>query len=235
MAFAAAPSLSLPSDFFASARQHMVESQLRPNKVVNDALLEAFGRVPREAFVPEASKSFAYIDENVSIGYGRHLMAPMILGRLIQELDIRPSDRVLAIGAGTGYTAAILNSLAGEVVALESDPALLRQLQQNKSSLGLNKVFATQGALSDGVAERAPYQAIVIEGGIQWLPAGIAQQLDEGGRLACIVYNEGDTFGKMGEARLYEKRHGVLSGRGLFDASAPVLQGFATRPRFVFG
>lgn len=221
-------------DFFQTARFNMVESQLRPNRVVNPELLEAMGSLPREAFVPAGSRDFAYADENIPISYGRYLFAPVTLARLIQELRITKESRVLDVGAGTGYTAAVLSALAGSVTALESDPALLRQLEQNRQDFGFERVHPVPGALSDGFAASAPYDTILIEGGIQWLPPTIAAQMAEGGRLGCIVYPQGETRGRLGEARIYERRHGVLSSRGLFDASAPLLQGFTVRPKFVF-
>ena len=221
-------------DFFTAARFNMVESQLRPNRVLNPDLLEAMGSLPREAFVPAGARDFAYSDENISIGFGRHLLAPVTLARLIQELQITKESRVLDVGAGAGYAAAIMGALSGSVTALESDLALLRQLQQNRENFDLKHVYPVPGALSDGFAASAPYDAILIEGGIQWLPPNLAGQMAEGARLACVIYPQSDAAGRMGEARVYERRHGVFSSRGLFDASAPLLQGFAMRPKFVF-
>lgn len=221
-------------DFYASARYNMVESQLRPNRVIDDKILDIMGRLPREAFVPEDQKSFAYSDECVSAGYGRKLLAPMTLARMIIALQLKPADRVLDIGAATGYTAAILNDIAGEVIALESDAALQRQLQQNKQDLLLENTRLVKGALSDGFAPSSPYQGILIEGGVQWVPEKITNQLADGGRMVCIVYPEGDVFGKIGQVRVYQKKHHSITEETLFDASAPLLAGFVALPRFVF-
>lgn len=220
--------------FYAEARYNMLESQLRPNGILDDGLLEAMGRLPRELFVAEDQKSFAYSDDEVSAGFGRKLLKPMVLARLIQACRVGDADRVLVLGAVTGYGAAVAHELAGEVIALESDVALLRQLQQNKHKLGLENLRMAQGDLSDGYPQVSPYQVILIEGGVQWLPDKIGKQLDENGRLACVFYPEGDTYGKMGQATLFEKRGGILNRRVLFDCSAPLLSGFVTLPKFSF-
>lgn len=226
---------SKPSpDFYVSARFNMVESQLRPNRVIDDKLLDIIGRLPREAFVPADQKSFAYADHDVSVGYGRKILSPMVLARMIMALALKDNDRVLDIGPATGYSSAILNDLAGEVIALESDPALTRQLQQNKIDFELENTRLVQGSLSDGHAPASPYNAIIIEGAAQWIPEKITNQLAEGGRMVCVVYPEGDIYGKIGQARLYTKQSRGIVEQKLFDASAPLLPGFVTRPKFVF-
>ncbi len=221
-------------DFFATARFNMIESQLRPNKVIDDKLLDIMGRLPREAFVPADQKTFAYTDADVAVGYGRKLLSPMVLARMIMALQLKDNDRVLDIGPATGYSSAILNDLAGEIIALESDPALTRLLQQNKVDFELENTRLVQGSLSDGHAPASPYNAIMIQGAAQWIPEKIINQLADGGRLVCVVYPEGDTYGKIGEARIYTKQSRAIVEQPLFDAAAPLLPGFVTRPKFVF-
>ncbi|NDE90806.1 MAG: protein-L-isoaspartate O-methyltransferase [Alphaproteobacteria bacterium] len=221
-------------DFYAAARFNMVESQLRPNKVINEKLLDIIGRLPREAFVPADQKSQAYSDNDISVGYGRKMLAPMTLARMIMALNLQDEDRVLDIGPATGYSSAILNDLAGEIIALESDAALTRQLQQNKIDFLLENTRLVQGSLSDGYAAASPYNAIIIEGAAQWIPEKIINQLAEGGRMVCVVYPEGDLHGKIGEARLYTKQAKAIIEQKLFDTAAPLLPGFVTRPKFVF-
>ncbi len=221
-------------DFYASARFNMVESQLRPNRVIDAKLLDIMGCLPREAFVPADQKSFAYADNDISVGYGRKMMSPMVLARMIMALALKDNDRVLDIGPATGYSSAVLNDLCGEVIALESDAALTRQLQQNKIDFELENTRLVQGNLSDGHAPASPYNAIIIEGAAQWIPEKITNQLAEGGRMVCVVYPEGDVYGKIGQARLYTRQSRGIVEQQLFDASAPLLPGFVTRPKFVF-
>lgn len=224
----------LAPDFFARARQHMVESQLRPNGVRDEPLLEAFARLPREWFVATGQESLAYSDGQVAAGNGRFLLPPMVLGQMVQATAPLRADRVLCIGAATGYGAALLHEVAGEVVALESDATLLRQLQQNKRRLGLENLTMAQGVLAEGYAQTSPYKVILIEGGIQVLPEKIAAQLADGGRLVAIRHGENAGYASMGQLCLYENHGGTLSQRVLGDAAAPVLNGFKTTPRFAF-
>lgn len=230
----AAPLYKTAPDFYATARFNMVESQIKPNKIVNPKLIAAFENLPREAFVPEVQKPFAYSDQLIAIGSDRQMLTPMVLARMIQELDPQPHERVLDVGAGTGYAAAILNELAGETVALETDGSLLRLLQQNKQVHELQQVSAVNGTLCDGFAPASPFQAILIEGGIQWMPQKLIHQLAEGGRLVCIFYPEGDLFGQMGEMQHYIKKDGVMEKRTVMDAAAPILPGFNARATFRF-
>ena len=112
---------------YAAARLNMVEGQLKPNKIVTTAILDAMGDVPREAFVPKSLRGIAYVDEDIAIGNGRYLIAPMVLGRLIESLQIASGDIVLVIGGGTGYGASVLARLANTVVAIEGDADLAQQ------------------------------------------------------------------------------------------------------------
>ncbi len=221
-------------DFFAAARFNMIESQLRPNGVLDARILGAMSRLPRENFVAEDQKSFAYIDEDVSAGFGRKLLSPMIFAKLAQEANIQPADRVLDIGCASGYSCAVLNEMAGEVIALESDPTLIRLLQQNKEKHLLEHLGIVQGNLADGHPPASPYQVIMIEGAVQWLPDSLFAQLAEGGRLLCVTMPVKSLPAQMGRARLYEKRSGRMEMRDLFDAGATVLPAFAARPRFEF-
>ena len=125
---------------YAAARQHMIDSQIRTNKVTDPAVIEALASVPREAFVAEAQKKLAYIDRPVAIGAGRRMTEPMVLARLLQVAHLKLSDSVLVVGAGTGYSAAILSRLVKKVVALESAPELAERAMAILASLGVGNV-----------------------------------------------------------------------------------------------
>jgi protein-L-isoaspartate(D-aspartate) O-methyltransferase len=223
-----------PPDF-ARARFNMVESQLRPNKVRGERLLEAMGRIPRELFVPEPLAGIAYIDEDLEIAQGRHLLEPMVLARLIEEAGVKESDRVLDVGPATGYSTAVLASLAKDVVALESDPLLQKQTTENLTKLGISKASVQLGPLFHGWPEQAPYDVIIINGATEAYPEPLLTQLAEGGRLMIVARLFGPAHAAhMGEARLYEKIRGSVSRRALFDANSKPLPGFRAAPRFVF-
>jgi protein-L-isoaspartate(D-aspartate) O-methyltransferase len=214
---------------YAAARLKMVESQVRPNKVSDPALLEALLSVPRELFAPEHLRGLAYIDEDIPIGDGRYLMEPMVLARLLQTAAIAPEDRVLEIGGGTGYGAAVLALLARSVVLLET-PALAARARAALAQAGAANVGVREGKLEAGCKERAPYDVIVFGGAITRIPEAVTAQLAEGGRLVAVVK---DAPG-MGKATLATKARGIVSRRVVFDAGTMLLPGFAPEASFVF-
>jgi protein-L-isoaspartate(D-aspartate) O-methyltransferase len=213
---------------YATARYHMVEGQLRPNKVTSAALVEAFGAVPRERFVPEAGRGFAYVDEAVPVAAGRYLLEPTVLARLLQEAQVQATDRVLVIGGSTGYAAAILAGMVASVVLVEEDEGMLataRTLVGDTASLTIRQGALTAGAPADG-----PFDLILIDGAVAEIPAAIDAQLAEGGRLVTVRVRSGN----FGQAILRERTGGALSSRDLFDAGSPLLPGFAAKAGFVF-
>lgn len=215
---------------YAAARLNMVEGQLKPNKIVTEAILEAMGDVPREAFVPKALRGIAYVDEDIAIGNGRHLMEPMVLGRLIEALQVQDGDIVLAIGCGTGYSTAVLARLANTVVAIEDDADLAQQAAETLARLGADNAVVIEAPMNGGYPKQAPYQAIIIDGAVADVPRAILDQLAEGGRLAAVVSPQGG----LGKATLYQNIGGTVSHREVFDATVPVLPGFEPVPVFEF-
>jgi len=216
---------------FALARRNMIDGQLRPNRVTNAQLLAAIGELPRERFLPEATRSVAYADDDVPLGNGRYLMEPMVLARLIQALQPRPEDRAMVVAAGPGYGAALLARLVHSVVAVESDPTLAAAAERTAKELGITGIRQTIGKLEQGAAESAPYDVILIEGAVQVVPQAIFDQLAEGGRLTTVIAGPP---GASGVAQLFMKEGGMVSGRPLFDSGTPSLPGFAPPPRFTF-
>jgi protein-L-isoaspartate(D-aspartate) O-methyltransferase len=216
---------------FALARRNMIDGQLRPNRVTNAPLLAAIGELPRERFLPEAMRAVAYADDDVPLGNGRYLMEPMVLARLIQTLEPGPDDRALVVASGRGYGAALLARLVKSAVAVESDPMLAAAAEQTAKELGIDGVGRTVGPLEQGAAASGPYDVILIEGAVQVVPPVIFDQLAEGGRLTTVLAGPS---GRLGEAQLFVKEGGVVSGRTLFEAGTPLLPGFAPPPRFTF-
>jgi protein-L-isoaspartate(D-aspartate) O-methyltransferase len=215
---------------YAEARLAMVESQLRTNKVTDRTLLEAFLAVPRERFVPAHLRGAAYVDANLPLGGGRYMMEPMALARLIQLAEISREDSVLEIGCGTGYGTALLARLARIVVGVESETELARQAVARLRELAIDNATVIEAPLAAGYPGRAPYRVILCQGAVARIPAAIAQQLAEGGRLIAVV-QEGSGPGR---ATVMMSAGGVLSHRPSFDAAAPPLPGFQAEPSFVF-
>jgi protein-L-isoaspartate(D-aspartate) O-methyltransferase len=228
-AAAAASDPSQDMSDYAKIRTNMVESQLRPNKVNTPALIDAFLAVPREAFVPPSLKGAAYVDDDVPLGGGRTLLEPMVFARLLQSAAIGPGDVVLEIGCTTGYGAAILARLAKSVIAIDCDPALLRQATANLA--GLRNIVLFEGQLDKGYPERAPYDVIVIGGTVAEIPPALIDQMAEGGRLVTVVETRA---GQLGEAVLLQRGPDGIVRRRLFEAAAHVLPGFQREPSFAF-
>lgn len=220
---------------FRAARRAMVDGQVRTSDVTHLGLIAAMLEIPREAFLPEASAALAYLDRDVLIADAtatepaRYLMKPMVLARLIQAADPSPQDRVLVIGAGTGYAAAVMSRLAAEVIALEENKLLFEQARSILSALGSRNIVVAHGCLADGAPASGPYDVILIDGGVETVPDQLCGQLSPGGRLVTVVRS-----GPVGKAKLFQPVNGKLRGRELFDAVAPVLPGFSLAPAFVF-
>ena len=220
---------------FREARRAMVDGQVRANDVTHLGLIAAMLEFPREIFVPEGQAALAYLDRDVLIADAtatepaRYLMKPVVLARLIQAADPSPRDRVLVLGAGSGYAAAIMSRLAAGVVALEQNMSLVQQARAALSSLGCLNVVVVHGILTGGAPGSGPYDLILIDGGVETVPEGLREQLSSRGRLVAVVGS-----GPIGKATLFQSVNEKFSSRVLFDANAPVLPGFQAAPAFVF-
>ena len=215
---------------FAALRQTMIDTQLRTNKVTNAQVLAAMGDIPREMFVPEDRASLAYIDEDIRIGKSRCMLEPMILARMIQATEVGPEDVVLDVASGAGYSAAVLGRIARAVVAVESDTELAGAASTRITKLGLDNVVVEIGPINAGWSDQALYDVILVNGSCGEISAAIFSQLAEGGRLCAIMRCAGGT----GMAKLFVKSGGVVSSRGLFDASVPALPEFDLDEGFSF-
>lgn len=220
---------------FTAARFHMVECQLRPNKVRDERILTAMETLPREIFVPSPLAGIAYIDEDIQVSTNRYLLEPMVLARLLEETDLKPTDHVLDIAAGTGYSTAVLAKMALDVVGLETDTALQKQAVANLASLQITNAIVEVGPLAEGYKHKAPYDVILINGCVDFVPDTLVAQLAEGGRLLTVVRHFGPNHAShTAEARVYEKIRGLVSHRSLFDAHVKMLVEFTTPPHFKF-
>jgi protein-L-isoaspartate(D-aspartate) O-methyltransferase len=211
---------------FASARRHMVDGQVRTADVTDLRITAAMLEIPRERFVPQAD--LAYLDLDVPAGAAaRRLLKPMVLARLIQAADLVGTDRVLDVGAATGYGAAVLARIAGQVVALEEEPGLARSARSTLS--GVANVTVVEGPLRAGWPQGAPYDVILLEGATEVAPEALFRQLGDGGRLLCLLGG-----GPGAKGMIYLRSGDDIGGRAIFDASAPVLPGFVKPAEFAF-
>lgn len=217
---------------FSQSRRKMVDNQLRTNDVTDHRILDAMEEVPRERFVPASRKAVAYIDEDLQIGSdegGRVLMKPHIFGKMLQLADIRADHVVLIVGAGTGYSAAVIAKLAASVVALEEDEALCNSATESLVELGIENAVVVDGPLVDGYASEGPYDVIFVDGAVEALPETLTKQLKSTGRLVVI-----EGLGGAGVARLYQKSGEAVSSRFGFNAAVSLLPGFAKSEEFTF-
>jgi len=217
---------------FAVARTKMVDSQLRTENVTDYDVLAAMGAVPRELFVPPDQRALAYLDKDIPIGGGtsrRYLMEAAPFARLLQLAEISKTDRVLDVGCGAGYSAAVLASLAGSVVAVESDPALAAQATRNLANLGIENASANVNALEEGHPSGGPYDVILLDGAVERIPDSLFDQLKEGGRLVAVV-----GYGRAAQATLFTRSDHEIGRRPAFNADVPPLPGFRKPEVFVF-
>jgi protein-L-isoaspartate(D-aspartate) O-methyltransferase len=211
-----------PIPDFAAARAAMVENQLRPQGVTDAAVLDAMGRVPRERFLPSHTRPLAYVDRAVGIGGGRFLAAPAVLGQLLTQMMPRPGQHALVVGAGTGYSAAVLAAAGLDVTAVESAPELIAVARDQ--GIGL-----TEAPLEAGCSRNGPYDLILIDGAVELIPDAIVDQLVDGGRLGTAIVDRGIT--RLIVGRKVGNAFGYLS---IGDAGVPVLPGFSRPKAFTF-
>jgi protein-L-isoaspartate(D-aspartate) O-methyltransferase len=210
-----------PIPDFAAAREAMVESQLRPQGVTDPAVLDAMGSVPREKFLPSHTRPLAYVDRAVGLGGGRFLPAPAVLGQLLTQMMPEAGQRALVVGAGTGYSAAVLHAIGLDVTAIESAPELVAARGPH--------VKLVEGPLEEGYAKAAPYDQILIDGAVEFIPDAIVDQLADGGRLGTALVDRGVTRLIVGR-----KAGGAFGYISIGDAGVPVLPGFSRPKEFSF-
>ena len=220
----------MPDDLFAEARNRMVDSQVRPNRVVDPRILGAMRRLPRERFLPANLAALAYADQDVPLGNGRVMLQPMAIARLVQLLAPLQGEHALVVGAGTGYGAAVLAACGPRVTALEDDPALLAVARRVLPDLA-PQVSLVSGPLGAGWPSNAPYDIILLQGAVQAIPPALAEQLrNDSGRLVAVI----STDGRVSQAVLAEATVAGLRAQPMFDCATPDLPSLRPVPAFVF-
>ena len=209
---------------FAQRRVTMVDSQVRPSDVTKFPIIAAMLAVPREAFVPAGREEAAYMGENLEIAPGRVMLEPRTLAKMLDALDLQPTERVMDLGTGLGYAAAVLAELVAEVVAVEEHPALAAEAARRLAAV--RNVTLHIGPLVAGA--NGPFDVIILQGAVEQVPDAILAQLKDHGRIAALFM-----AGALGTVRIGHKAEGRVSWRYAFNASSPILPGFSATPGFV--
>ena len=212
------------------ARFNMVEQQIRPWDVLDQRVLDAIAALPRDAFVPDDFRQLAYADVEVPIGEGEVMMAPKLEARMLQALRLRPTDRVLEVGTGSGFVTALLARLAAHVLSVERLEALSRRAAEQLAAQGIENVTLQVGDGRSGWPEGGPFDAIAVTGSLPTLDETLTRQLAPGGRLFVVVGSppvmEALLLTRVGEAD--------WARESLFETDLPPLRGLPPRERFVF-
>ena len=213
---------------FAARRVMMVDTQVRPSDVTKFPIIAAMLAVPREVYLPREKREAAYVGENVDIGAGRVMLEPRTLAKMLDALDILPTETVLDIGCGLGYSTAIIARLAEAVVAVEDNDVMASDAQRSLSAEGVDNAAVVVAALHAGDAKHGPYDVITVQGGVEMVPDALTAQLKDGGRIGAVFME-----GALGIARIGHKANGRVTWRFAFNATAPVLAGFSASRAFV--
>ncbi len=212
------------------ARFNMIEQQIRPWDVLDPQVLDLLFVVKREDFVPAAYRNLAFADMEIPIGSGQAMLAPKIEAKMLQELGIKKTDKVLEIGTGSGYMAALLAARAEHVVTVEIRPEIAATAKENLARAGVSNVSIEVGNGINGWSQRGPYDAIVVSGSVPNVSPSLLKQLRVGGRLAVIT----------GEAPVMEAQlitctaEGTYNTVNLFETVVPVLDGADAKDQFSF-
>jgi protein-L-isoaspartate(D-aspartate) O-methyltransferase len=218
---------------FSTARQKMVDGQVRPSDVTDTRIIDAMLTVPREVFVPQNQRALAYLDLDIDVSEGgavkRFLIKPVVIAKMVQAADIKDTDNVLVVGCACGYPAALVAKLARHVVATESEPALAVKARDALAGLGLGNFTVKAAAAAEGDSANAPYDVIILNGATEIVPERLYRQLKEGGRLIGVF-----AMTQPHRATIVTRSHDDFGSRALFDAAIPVLPGLERPPAFVF-
>lgn len=212
---------------FAARRTMMVDTQVRPSDVTKFPIIDAMLSVAREEYVPDGMREAAYVGENIDLDDGRVMLEPRTLAKMLDALNVQPSELVLDLGCGLGYSAAVLARLADFVIAVEETEDRANEAQGILSAQGVDNVAVVAGPLAEGNEKNGPYDVIMVQGAVETVPAALLEQLKDGGRIACIFAE-----GMLGTVKIGYKIDGDMVWRPNFSAGAPVVSGFEAPREF---
>lgn len=215
---------------YEQARFNMVESQVRTWEVLDDKILSLLFKVKREEFVPPAYKSLAFVDMEIPLGFGEVMLAPKLEARMLQELSVQPTDTALEVGTGSGYSTALLATLAQKVHSVEIHPDLHHMAARNLRVAGIHNASLHVGNAAAGWKAQAPYDVILLTGSVPMLADELRQQLKVGGRLVAIV----GTPPIMTARLIVRESQDAFAESGLFETCIPALRNAPQPERFVF-
>lgn len=213
---------------FELRRTMMVDTQVRPSDVTKYPIIEAMLTVPREVYVPGDKREAAYAGANVEIAPNRVMLEPRTLAKMLDALDLQQDELVLDLGCGLGYSTAVIARLCDAVVAVEEDADLAAAAQRTLSSEGVDNAAVIVGSMAAGAAKHGPYDVIMVQGGVEQVPQALIDQLKDGGRIGAVFME-----GALGSVRIGYRIDGQVTWRLAFNATAPVLPGFAAMRGFV--
>ncbi len=214
---------------FEMARRKMVDSQIRPDEVTDERVIAAFLAVERERFVPKSRQSVAYAELELKTDTGRQLWLPRDAGKMLQALKPSPTDIALVIGAGEGYFLALLHELVETVIGIEENEETVEATSERLNELGVTSAVVEQAKLEDGLASEAPFDLILANGSVEFVPDAWLEQLADGGRLGVVVTGADNTA-----AHIYTRSRKHVSSRRAFSCVTPVLEELRLKKSFVF-
>jgi protein-L-isoaspartate(D-aspartate) O-methyltransferase len=220
----------MPNINVQKARFNMIEQQIRPWNVLDTGVLALLASVRRDDFVADAHKALAYADLEIPLAGGQSMLAPRLEARLLQDLAVQKTDKVLEIGTGSGFMTALLAHKAASVLSLELNSELVAFAQNNLQKAGITNAQVRQGDGSQGAASEGPFDVIVLSGSVADVPHNLLEQLKVGGRLAAVVGDEPFT------CATFVTRTSATDFRTTqpWECGAPRLQNFAEKSRFTF-
>jgi protein-L-isoaspartate(D-aspartate) O-methyltransferase len=208
----------------------MVDCQVRPSDVTKYPIIDALLTVPREEFVPAAKRSVAYVGEHIALDRSRVLLDARTFAKMLDLASIQPTELVLDLGCGYGYSSAVIAKMAEAVVGVEPDETMANEASELLAANGADNAMVVNAELVEGAPKHGPYCVIVLQGAAETIPVAITDQLKVGGRIVAIRQ-----MGNAGQCKIGFKRETGIDWRGAFDAAAPTLPGFEKEAEFTFG